>query len=97
MQGAEENAEAIIKEATVRAERRSEKIIEEAKEKADVIVRGAQAEALLERKKATEGIKREIVDVSSCLSEKILEREIKKEDHQRLIDSFISEIGDGNE
>jgi F-type H+-transporting ATPase subunit b len=97
MQGAEENAEAIIKEATVRAERRSEKIIEEAKEKADVIVRGAQAEALLERKKATEGIKREIVDVSSCLSEKILEREIKKEDHQKLIDSFISEIGDGNE
>ena len=97
MQGAEEKAQSIVKEATVLAERRGEKIIEEAKEKADTIVRGAQAEAILERKKATEGIKREIVDVSSCLSEKILEREINKEDHKKLIDSFISEIGDGDE
>ena len=97
MQGAEEKAQSIVKEATVLSERRSEKIIEEAKEKADTIVRGAQAEATLERKKATEDIKREIVDVSSCLSEKILEREINKEDHKKLIDSFISEIGDGDE
>ena len=97
MQSADEEAESILKEATVRADRRSEKIVEEAKEKADVIVRTAQAEAALERKKAREGIKREIVDVSSCLSEKILEREIKTSDHKRIIDSFISEIGEGDE
>ena len=56
-----------------------------------------QAEAALERKKAKEGIKQEIVDVSACLSEKILEREIKQADHKKLIDSFISEIGEGDE
>ena len=94
---ADEEAASILKEATVRADRRGEKIIEEAKEKADVIVRGAQAEAALERKKAKEGIKQEIVDVSACLSEKILEREIKQADHKKLIDSFISEIGEGDE
>ena len=94
---ADEEAASILKEATVRAERRGDKIIDEAKEKAEVIVRGAQAEAELERKKAKEGIKQEIVDVSTCLSEKILEREIKPEDHKKLIDSFISEIGEGNE
>ena len=97
MQSAEAEAESILKEATVRADRRGEKIVEEAKEKADVIVRTAQVEAELERKKAREGIKREIVDVSSCLSEKILEREIKPSDHKKLIDSFISEIGEGDE
>jgi F-type H+-transporting ATPase subunit b len=97
MQGAEAEAESILKEATVRADRRSERIVEEAKEKADIIVRTAQAEAALERKKATEGIKREIVDVSSCLSEKILEREIKTSDHKKIIDSFIAEIGEGDE
>ena len=97
MQGAEDEAESILKEATVRAERRGEKIVEEAKEKAGVIVRTAEVEAELERKKAREGIKREIVDVSSCLSEKILEREIKTSDHKKLIDSFISEIGEGDE
>ena len=47
MQGAEAEAESILKEATVRADRRSERIVEEAKEKADVIVRTAQAEAAL--------------------------------------------------
>ena len=97
MQSAEAEAESILKEATVRADRRGEKIVEEAKEKADIIVRTAQVEAELERKKAREGIKREIVDVSSCLSEKILEREIKTSDHKKLIDSFISEIGEGDE
>ena len=97
MQSAENEAESILKEATVRAERRGEKIVEEAKEKAGVIVRTAEVEAELERKKAREGIKREIVDVSSCLSEKILEREIKQADHKKLIDSFISEIGEGDE
>ena len=93
---AEEQADEMLKAAVVRADRRGEKIVEEAKEKADVIIRQAQTEAALERKKATEGIKREIVEVSSCLSEKILEREIKTEDHRKIIDSFISEIGEGD-
>lgn len=97
LSSADSEAEAILKEASLRADRRGERIVEEAREKAGVIVRQAQAEAALERKKATEGIKREIVDVSACLSEKILEREIKTEDHRKLIDSFISEIGEGDE
>jgi F-type H+-transporting ATPase subunit b len=97
LSSADSEAEAILKEAALRADRRGERIVEEAREKAGVIVRQAQAEAALERKKATEGIKREIVDVSACLSEKILEREIKTEDHRKLIDSFISEIGEGDE
>ena len=97
LSSAEEKVDIMLKEATVRADRRGEKIIEEAKEKADVIVRQAQTEAALERKKATEGIKQEIVDISTCLSEKILEREIKTDDHKKLIDSFISEIGEGDE
>lgn len=97
LSSADSEAEAILKEAALRADRRGERIVEEAREKAGVIVRQAQVEAALERKKATEGIKREIVDVSACLSEKILEREIKTEDHRKLIDSFISEIGEGDE
>ena len=97
LSSADSEAETILKEAALRADRRGERIVEEAREKAGVIVRQAQAEAALERKKATEGIKREIVDVSACLSEKILEREIKTEDHRKLIDSCISEIGEGDE
>ena len=45
-------------------------------------------------KKAEEGIKKEIVEVSTALANKLLEREINAEDHRELIDSFIEKIGD---
>lgn len=94
MKTAQALADDILEKAEARAERRGEKILSEAKEKAEAIAHQARTEAELERKKATEGIKREIVGVSALLSEKILEREIKTEDHRKLINSFISEIGE---
>jgi len=90
-------ADAILQEATDNAKNRGDKIVAEAKERADSIVRTAQSEAELERRKATDGIKREIVEVSGALTEKMLEREINTEDHRKLIDSFIEKIGDGND
>ena len=52
----------------------------------------AEADAQLERKKAEEDIRREIADVSAQLTEKLLEREIRPEDHRELIDSFLQEL-----
>lgn len=95
--GASKRADEIIQNATDNAKYRSEKIIEEAQARADGIVRVAQTEAELERKKSADSIKQEIVEVSSALSEKMLEREINTEDHRALIDSFIEDIGDDNE
>lgn len=95
--GADAQADAIVKSATENAKYRSEKMVAEAQERADGIIRNARTEAELERKKAVEGIKREIVEVSGALTEKMLEREINTDDHRALIDSFIEEIGDGDE
>ncbi len=97
MASAEAEADEIIRTATEKAKRRSDTMVEEAREKADGIVRVAQSEAELERKKAVDGIKREIVEVSGALTEKMLEREINTDDHRALIDSFIEEIGDGDD
>ena len=94
---ANEQADAILQSATDNAKYRGDKMISEAKERADAIIRTAQNEAELERKKAADGIKREIVEVSGALTEKMLEREINTEDHRTLINSFIEEIGDGND
>ena len=57
----------------------------------------SQSEAELERKKATDSMKQEIVEVSGALAEKLLERELNREDHKAIIESFIEEIGDGND
>lgn len=97
MLSADNEADSILKAAVVNADRRSEKIVAGAKEKADDIVRQAHTEAQLERKKAQAGIKKEIVNVSAALTEKMLNREINEEDHRELIDSFIREIGEDDD
>lgn len=94
-QNAEAEAEAIVKTATANAERRGDTIVAEAREKADRIVQRAQNEAALEHKKAEAAIRQEIVDVSAVLATKMLEREVRAEDHRQMIDSFIKDMGDG--
>ncbi len=94
--GAEKEANAIIEDAAQTAKNRGEKILEDAKMRAENIIRTAQTEAELEYKKASDGIKREIVSVSGAIAEKMLGREINTENHRELIDSFIEKIGDEN-
>ena len=96
VKGAKDEADRIIKNAELNAESRKEDILSDANRKADGILRRAESEAELERRKAAEEIKKEIVDVSAALAEKMLEREIRQEDHRALIDSFIDEVGDDN-
>lgn len=91
-----DEADAMIKDATVKADRRSEKIITDAKEKADGMIRQAHSEIELEKKKASDDIKREIADVSTLVAEKMLEREIDTDDQRKFIDSFIDGIGDSD-
>ncbi len=96
-EGAAAEADAIMQTATEKAKLRSDKMLEEAKDRADGIVRQANAEAELELKKATESIKREIIDVSAVLTEKLISREMNMEDHRSIIDSVIETIGDDND
>ena len=94
IKSAKDEAESIIKDAEAVAHNRGEKIVEQANEKADAILRRAEKEAELEYKKSEEKIKQEIVDVSALLAEKILDREIKEEDHHDFIEAFIENIGE---
>ena len=92
--GAKTEADSILSEATQNAKVISEKIVSDAKDQAERIVNQAEKDAILEYKKAADDMKREIVEVSSALAEKMLAREINTEDHHALIDSFIQKIGD---
>ena len=90
-------ADSILQEATVNAERRRDRIIDDASKEAEAIMRQAKVDAELERRKAEDDIKAQIIDVSGALAEKLIERELKTEDHKHLIDSFISELGEIND
>lgn len=95
--GANARADAIIQNAEENAKHHAKKLINDAEDRASAIIRTAQNEADLEKKKAADTIKQEIVEVSGALTEKMLEREINVDDHRALIDSFIEKLGDGND
>lgn len=94
LNNAKAEAENIVKEAADAAHVRGEKIVEQARANADGIIRQAELDAELQRKKANENIKEQIVEVSTALAEKMLEREINADDHKALIDDFINKLGD---
>ncbi len=92
MRAAKQTTDQMISDAARMAERRGSEIENEARERAQEIRRQAEEDARLEKKKAEQDIRREIADVSTQLTEKLLEREMKPEDHRGLIDSFLQEL-----
>ncbi len=92
MAAAKQTSDQIIADATRTAEYRSNEIISEAREKATDIRRQAEADAVLERRKAEDDMKHEIAEVSTQLTGKLLEREINEDDHKKLIDSFLNDL-----
>lgn len=91
---ADAEADARIAAADETARHHGDRVVADAKEKAQGILRQAEAEAELERQKATAAIKGEIADLSAALAEKMLEREISADDHRAMIASFLDEVGD---
>lgn len=94
LSGAQDEVDAMLEEATMNANRRGERIVADAQDKADGIIRQAQTEAEMEKKKAQATIRREITDVSAALTEKLLGREMSADDHRAMIDSFLDGIGE---
>lgn len=94
--GAHAEAENIRQNAVLEATRRGDKLLAEAKDKADGIVSKAEAEAELEKRQAREGIRREIADGATAVAEKLIGREIDSKDQKNLIDSFINELDTGD-
>lgn len=97
LSGAKSEADSVIQSAVEMAHSRESEILKEAQAKADVIIRQAEENAALEMRKAEAEIKREIVSISTALTEKVLEREITADDHKKIIDSFIEGIGEEND
>ena len=90
--GAEGEAQKIVQDAVVRADRMSEKILAEASQKASEKLRVADADIAQEKKKALNEVKNEISGMSVDIAEKVVGREIREEDHRALIDSFIENL-----
>lgn len=86
----------MVKKAEEQANMRRDKIVNDAREKADSIMSEAHNQARAEYKTVQENIKKEIADVSAVMTEKLLGREISIKDHREIIDSVLSEMENDN-
>ena len=69
---------------------------EMAKAKAAGIKAKAEADILQEKKKAVNEIKNEIGGIAMDIAGKVIEREISEDDHRKLIDEFIENVGEAS-
>ena len=94
LSAAKTEADSVINSAVTTAKQRENEILAEAHEKAENILKKAESDAELERKKAEKEIKGQIVDISTLVAGKIIEKELDSEKNSELVDSFINGIGD---
>ena len=90
---AKQEAADIVSGAQKRAEKRSEEILQQANTEAATLKKRAEESIEQERKKAMNELKGEIADLSVRIASKVVEREVKEDDHKRMIEDFISKVG----
>ena len=91
---ANQESEDILRRAVRRAELREEEILKEANEKAVRTLERAEEQIELEKKRAINDVKDEVSSIAIDIAEAVIERDIKKSDHDALIDEFIGKLGE---
>ena len=93
MKNAKLEAEKLAEAKLNSAEHEAEDLRKKAKQDAQVLLTDAMAQAVTERDGLLSELKSQTAELAVDIAEKILEREVKPEDHQRVIDSFFDKVG----
>jgi len=92
LQSAQAEAVAIIEEARRDAERLREELRQRAKSESDTILKNAERQIELQTTRAVQQIRQEAVDMSVAIASKIIQRNISKEDNEKLINDALKQI-----
>lgn len=91
---AKNKANEIVVSAQKTASAQSEELFREASRQAAAMKNKAEADIEQEKRKAVNEIKDEIGGMAMEIAGKVIEREISEEDHAKLIDDFIANVGE---
>lgn len=84
----------IIKQATLRAEQKSEEIISSAKEEAITLKERANKDIAQEREKVMNELKNDISNIAILAASRVIEKDIDQAKHEEMINKFIEEVGE---
>lgn len=96
MQDAKNKANEILTTAQKTAAVQSEEMLKDAALQAAAMKEKAEADIAQEKRKAVNEIKGEIGGMAMEIAGKVIEREISEEDHAKLIDEFITNVGEAS-
>jgi F-type H+-transporting ATPase subunit b len=85
-------AESIVTRSRADAERLREEIKQKARTEADGIVKNAERQIQLETGRALQQIRREAVDLSVMIASKLIQRNLTREDNERLIEEALKQV-----
>ena len=87
-------AELILEDARKRAKLRESEIIEEAKKQSAIIIERADKEIELEKRKALDDLKSEVVSIASLIASKAVGMSLNVEIQDALVDETLKEMGE---
>lgn len=94
MAGAQKEADEVLSAARVKAVKNEEQIVAAAKEEAAGIIRQAHNEAELEKQKAQDEVKTQIIDVASLMAGKVVAANIDTKIQESLVEETLKEVGE---
>ena len=89
---ARSKAQSILSEGKVAASKLKDETLKAAKDQAKSILTDAEKQIRIEKHKAIEEIKSEVVDLSLSVAEKLIKKNISREDNQTLIDESLENV-----
>ncbi|MBI4496285.1 MAG: F0F1 ATP synthase subunit B [Chloroflexi bacterium] len=88
--------QAILQQAAQLGEQMKEQAREEARKEAEAIINRARAEITLEREMAMNELRRQFVDLAVLAAERVIQQELDRSKHQRLIVDVLETSGSGD-
>ena len=95
LKNVESEVQEILSAARKKAIANEAKIVAEAREEAARIVARAQAEIALEKKRALDDMKQEMISISTMMAQKIVTASIDPNVQESLIEDTLKEMGEG--
>jgi F-type H+-transporting ATPase subunit b len=89
----EKNVEAALEKGRAQAEALGAEITEKAKEEATRIKKKIEAEIARAKEEALLDVRNEVLGLSTTIASKILARNLKPEDQNKIVDEVLAEVG----
>lgn len=90
---AKKEASEIIAQGSKFAEQAKSDILNKAKEESAKMVANAKDEIELEKNKAVAQLRNEVASLAILAAGKVLDKAVTNEDHKKLVDDFVKEVG----